>query len=122
MAIAAINARTELFSLIEKLDLGDPPIVITSKAGNAVLISESEYGALLETIHIMSSPTNYSILLESIAEFKDRKGIVVDLPLLHETPNKRVSKKVAAKIDRLISSACENPSQRIGKPEALKYD
>ena len=54
MAIAATNARKELFTLIEKLNQGDSPLVITSKAGNAVLMSEREYEGLMETIHIMS--------------------------------------------------------------------
>ena len=96
MAIAATNARKELFTLIEKLNQGDSPMVITSKAGNAVLISESEYEGLLETLHIMSSPKNYSILLESIAEFKSGKGITVDFPFLHDLGKKKEAKKVSA--------------------------
>ena len=96
MAIAATNARKELFTLIEKLNQGDSPMVITSKAGNAVLMSERDYEGLLETIHIMSSPKNYSILLESIAEFKAGKGIAVDFPFLHKAPKKSEPKKVSA--------------------------
>lgn len=96
MSIAATNARKELFTLIEKLNQGDAPMVITSKAGNAVLISESEYEGLLETIHIMSSPKNYSILLESIAEFKAGKGIAIDFPFLHEVGKKNELKKISA--------------------------
>ena len=96
MAIAATNARKELFTLIEKLNQGDPPLVITSRAGNAVLMSEREYEGLLETFHIMSAPRNYSILLESIAEFKAGKGIAVDFPFLHKLPKKKEPKKVSA--------------------------
>lgn len=53
-----------------------------------VSIPESEYTGLLETIYLMSSPKNYSILLESIAEFKAGKGIAVDFPFLHKVPKK----------------------------------
>ena len=96
MAIAATNARKELFTLIEKLNQGDSPLVITSKAGNAVLMSEREYEGLMETIHIMSSTKNYSIILESIAEFKAGKGITVDFPFLHDLGKKKETKKVSA--------------------------
>ncbi len=85
MAIAATNARKELFTLIEKLNQGDAPILITSKAGNAYLIAESEYEGMLETLHLMSSPKNYAILLKSIAEFEAGKGKVIEFPFTEES-------------------------------------
>ena len=50
-----------------------------------VSIAESEYTGLIETIYLMSSPKNYAILLESIAEFKTGKGIAVDFPFIAKT-------------------------------------
>src|ERR1019366_38941 len=91
--IVATNARKELFTLIEKLNQGDAPMLITSKAGNAYLIAESDYEGMLETLHLMSSPKNYSILLKSIAEFKEGKGKVVDFPFTQQSSE---PKKVSA--------------------------
>jgi len=93
MVIAATNARKELFTLIEKLNQGDTPVLITSKAGNAYLIAESEYEGMLETLHLMASPKNYAILLKSIAEFEAGKGKVVEFPF---TQKRSEPKKVAA--------------------------
>ena len=100
MAIAATNARKELFILIEKLNQGEAPILITSKAGNAYLVAESDYEGMLETLHLMSSPKNYALLLKSIAEFKEGKGKVVDFPFTQKSNEpKKVSaaKRVAPK-------------------------
>ena len=41
MAITASEARARLFPLIEEVNLNEKPVTITSKGGNAVLISES---------------------------------------------------------------------------------
>ncbi len=57
-------------------------MAIVLKLGKAVIISRREYEGLLETIHIMSSPKNYAILLNSIEDFKTRKGIAVDFPFI----------------------------------------
>ena len=92
MAIAATNARKELFTLIEKLNNGDAPILITSKAGNAYLIAESDYEGMLETVHLMSSPKNYALLLKSIADFEAGKGKLVEFPFTRESSEaKKVS-------------------------------
>ncbi|MBO0729996.1 MAG: type II toxin-antitoxin system prevent-host-death family antitoxin, partial [Acidimicrobiaceae bacterium] len=45
MAITASQARRELFPLIEKVNDDRKPIEITSKRGNAVLMSAEEYAA-----------------------------------------------------------------------------
>jgi prevent-host-death family protein len=43
MAIPASNARENLFPLIAEVNENSSAVHITSKSGNAVLISESEY-------------------------------------------------------------------------------
>jgi antitoxin YefM len=43
MNLSASEARAKLFPLIEELNAGGDPVLISSKAGNAVLLSESEY-------------------------------------------------------------------------------
>jgi prevent-host-death family protein len=50
MAITASQAREQLFPLIEQVNLDSTSVVITSKKGNAVLISESEWESILESM------------------------------------------------------------------------
>ncbi|HZV25234.1 MAG TPA: type II toxin-antitoxin system prevent-host-death family antitoxin, partial [Acidothermaceae bacterium] len=63
MAITASEARRELFPLIEKVNDDRAPVEITSKHGNAVLMSADEYAAWEETAHLFRSPANARRLL-----------------------------------------------------------
>lgn len=63
--INASNARQDLFNLLANTSVGDP-MLITSKAGNCVLISEEEWGSIQETIHLMSNPKTRDDILEGI--------------------------------------------------------
>lgn len=68
MSITASEARRNLFPLIEKVNDDRAPIHITSRNGNAVLISEEDYMAWQETIYLLRSPVNARRLAESVAE------------------------------------------------------
>ena len=74
MAITASEARKNLFPLIEQVNRDRLPIEITSKRGDAVLMSVDDYRALEETAHLLRSPANMRRLLESLDQA--RKGIV----------------------------------------------
>lgn len=65
MAITASEARRELFPLIAKVNADRAPIEITSKHGNAVLMSADEYAAWEETAHLFRSPANGRRLLDA---------------------------------------------------------
>lgn len=65
MAITATEARRTLFPLIERVNDDRIAIEIVSRRGNAVLLSSDEYSAMLETMHLMSSPENARRLLEA---------------------------------------------------------
>ena len=82
MAITASEARRELFPLIEKVNADRTPIEITSKRGNAVLMSADEYAAWEETAHLFASPTNARRLLDA-AEAAQR-GETISYPLDRE--------------------------------------
>ena len=56
-------------------------MVITSKAGNAVLISESEYESMIETAYLLSTPANREWLLESLAQADRGELITLKLPI-----------------------------------------
>jgi antitoxin YefM len=66
MAITASEARKNLFPLIEQVNADRTPVEITSRRGDAVLISRDEFDALQETAHLLRSPRNARRLLESL--------------------------------------------------------
>ena len=68
MAITASEARKTLFPLIEQVNDDHVPVEITSKRGNAVLMSLEDYEALQETAHLLRVPANARRLLESLAQ------------------------------------------------------
>ena len=52
----ATEARSKLYSLIDEATETHRPVVITGKGGNAVLISEEDWNAISETLHLLSVP------------------------------------------------------------------
>ncbi len=66
MAITASEARKRLFPLIEQVNDDRAPVEITSRAGDAVLMSKADYEALEETAHLLRVPANAAHLLESL--------------------------------------------------------
>lgn len=68
MAITASEARKNLFPLIEQVNQDRTPIEITSKRGDAVLMSIDDYRALEETAYLLRSPANVRRLLESLEQ------------------------------------------------------
>ena len=63
-AINITNARKELYNLVEDVNLYSEPALIVSKKGNAVLVYESDWNAIQETIYLNSIPG----MVESIRE------------------------------------------------------
>jgi prevent-host-death family protein len=54
--ITATNARSNLFKLLKQTVKGHLHTKISSKEGNAVLISEEDYESLLETAELLAIP------------------------------------------------------------------
>jgi prevent-host-death family protein len=52
----ATEARTKLYKLIDQAANTHQPIIITGKRKNAVLISEEDWNAITETLHLLSIP------------------------------------------------------------------
>ena len=65
----ATEARSKLYSLIDETADTHQPIVITGKRGNAVLVSEDDWNAIAETLHLLSVPG----MRESIKEGMEEK-------------------------------------------------
>jgi antitoxin YefM len=66
VSITASEARKNLFPLIEQVNDDRTPIEITSRRGDAVLLSRADYDALEATAHLLRSPANAKRLLESL--------------------------------------------------------
>jgi antitoxin YefM len=69
--MTATEARIKLFILLKKSVKGHTPVKITSKVGNAMLVSEEDYENLIETLELLSVPG----LLKSVKQARsDRKA------------------------------------------------
>ncbi|MFC7326752.1 type II toxin-antitoxin system Phd/YefM family antitoxin [Marinactinospora rubrisoli] len=66
--MTASEAGKNLFLLIEQVNDDRAPVEITSRRGDAVLISREDYEALEETAHLLRAPANARRLLESLAQ------------------------------------------------------
>ncbi|SDL16619.1 type II toxin-antitoxin system Phd/YefM family antitoxin [Streptomyces indicus] len=72
MSISASEARATLFPLIERVNTDHAPVRITSKNGDAVLMSADDYDAWQETVYLLRSPASARRLMEAVA--RDREG------------------------------------------------
>lgn len=50
------NFRKDIYELLKQTIKFNEPINISTKDGNAILISESEYMGLIETLYLTTSP------------------------------------------------------------------
>ena len=74
-AISYSEARENLKSVIDKVVADRAPVAITRQRGEgAVLVSESEWASIEETLYLLRSPANAKRLLESIAELEAGGG------------------------------------------------
>ncbi|MDQ1305555.1 MAG: antitoxin YefM [Actinomycetota bacterium] len=73
MTISASEARQRLFPLIEQVNTDHEPVRITSRAGDAVLMSADDYDSWQETVYLMRSPENARRLVEAVA--RDKAGV-----------------------------------------------
>lgn len=72
MGISASEARQRLFPLLEQVNTDHQPVRITSKAGDAVLMSADDYDSWQATVYLLRSPENARRLMEAVA--RDKSG------------------------------------------------
>ncbi|WP_006244018.1 type II toxin-antitoxin system Phd/YefM family antitoxin [Mycolicibacterium tusciae] len=70
MSISASEARQRLFPLLEQVNTDHEPVRITSKGGDAVLMSAADYDSWQETVYLFRSPENARGLMEAVARDK----------------------------------------------------
>jgi prevent-host-death family protein len=66
-SISATEARKRLYSLLDDVAASHEPIEITGRRSNAVLVSEDDWRAVQETLHLLSIPGMRQSILEGIA-------------------------------------------------------
>ena len=82
-AISYLEARENLKAAIDKVVADRAPLAITRQRGEgAVLVSQSEWASIEETLYLLRSPANARELLASIGDLDGGKG--VERPLIHQ--------------------------------------
>jgi antitoxin YefM len=66
--ITASEARASLYRLIDQAAESHKPIMISGKRANAVLISEEDWSAIQETLHLLAIPGMRESIKDSMAE------------------------------------------------------
>ena len=60
------NFRKNIFGILEKTILYNEPVNISTKDGNAVVISEEDYNGLMETLFLSSHPETHATIVEGL--------------------------------------------------------
>jgi antitoxin YefM len=71
MAVTASDARRNLLPLTEQVNEDHVRVEITSRRGDAVLLSRADYDALQEAAHLLRVPANARHLLESLQQARE---------------------------------------------------
>jgi antitoxin YefM len=64
--VSATEARKRLYALIDEVGQSHEPVQITGKRGNAVLLSEDDWRAIQETLHLVSIPGMRTSILDGM--------------------------------------------------------
>lgn len=79
-AISYSEARENLKSVIDRVVADRAPIAITRQRGEgAVLVSESDWASIQETLYLLSSPANAARLLDAIRGLEAGEGVEREL-------------------------------------------
>lgn len=63
--ISITNARKDLFNLVAEVNKNNQPVLLTNSKGlNAVLVGETDWNAIVETLYISSVPELKEKLLD----------------------------------------------------------
>ena len=65
------NFRKDIYELLEQTIKFNEPINISTKDGNAVLISEADYNGLMETLYLITLPGMKEKIVEGINTAKE---------------------------------------------------
>ena len=77
--ITATAARSDLYRVIDSALSDHEPVQITGKRGNAVLVSEGDWRAIQETLHLVSIPGMRESIVAGMAEPVETCSREIDL-------------------------------------------
>ena len=77
-SITATDARSGLFKILQNTIRGHRHVRITSKEGNAILLSEEDYESLLETAKLLSIPGFLESIQKADKEIKSGETYSMD--------------------------------------------
>lgn len=77
--VSATSARSDLYRLIDSALEDHEPVQITGKRGNAVLIGESDWRSLQETIYLLNVPGMRESILEGMRQPIEDCSETIDL-------------------------------------------
>ena len=66
--VTASQARAGLYRLIDQTAATHKPVVISGKRANAVLVSEEDWSAIQETLHLLAIPGMRESIKDAMAE------------------------------------------------------
>lgn len=66
--LTASAARASLYKLIDETNDSHTPVIISGKRNNAVLVSESDWNAIQETLYLSSIPGMKESIIEGAKE------------------------------------------------------
>lgn len=68
MNIASITElRKNIFNYVDQTIAFNQPLTVSTKRGNAVLLSENDYNDLLETLQLLSNPAMHKEIVDGLA-------------------------------------------------------
>lgn len=65
------NFRKNVFGMLEQTIKYNEPVNISTKDGNAVLISEEDYNSLMETLNLISVPGMKDVIIDGLHTSSD---------------------------------------------------
>jgi prevent-host-death family protein len=76
--LTASAAREKLYRLIDETADAHEPVLITGRRSNAILLSESDWNAIQETLYLLSIPGMRESIVEGMAEPIDECSKTID--------------------------------------------
>ena len=64
--LSVSEARSKLYRLLDQVSETHKPAMITGKRSNAVLVSEEDWNAIQETLHLLSIPDMRESIIEGL--------------------------------------------------------
>lgn len=79
-SLSISEARANMKTLVDRVVADKAPVAITRQKGEGVvMISQSEWSSIEETLYLLQSPRNAERLLEAVRGFETGEGIERDL-------------------------------------------